>query len=266
MKNKKNKRKRNNIPSNNKPARQLAPNKSKGKNRYERRFNRYLNKKNAQKINKVPDKLSKLEFENYKLKLEPLVSEANRRIEMIESSGYTSYALDRVIRESGQNYFNLEDVNTREELLREITRLRVFINDKGSTIEGAKLETAQIYSSEYKGKFGNEYNNLENKFAKYDIKAIDKEVAARAFESYRKIEEHRAGEIVNESSYGSENLIIALYDAEIRGLDSLVYGEELLDTFIKTTTNTWKKTTEQANLILGITGIIEDNITGGYTF
>lgn len=265
MKKKKHKKKRNNqIP--NKQASQLANSKNKNKNRYERRFKRYLEKKNPQKINKIPDRISKLELEDYKRKLEPLVSEANKRIEMIESSGYTSYALDRVIREGGQNFFNLEDVSTREELLREITRLRVFINDKGSTIEGAKLETAQIYSSDYKGKFGNEYNNEEHGFETFDIKVIDKKVAARAFESYRKIEEHRAGEIVNEGSYGSENLIIALYDAEIRGLDSLVYGEELLDTFIKTTTHTWKKTTEKANMISGITGIIEDNITGGYTF
>jgi hypothetical protein len=246
----------------NRPASQLA-NKS---NKYQKRQQRYIEKKRNEKIAKVPDKLSKIELEKWKLQLEPLVSEANKRIEMIQAAGYTSYALDRVIREGGKDYFDLDDVSTREQLLREMTRLRVFINDKGSTVETAKLETAQIYSSQYAGKFGNEFNNEENQFARYDIKAIDKDVAARAFESYRKIEEHRATEIIGDGAYGSENLIIALYDAEIRGKDSLTYGEDLLDTFVQTSNAMWDKTTKDANLISGITGIIEDNITGGYLF
>jgi hypothetical protein len=140
------------------------------------------------------------------------------------------------------------------------------MNDKGSTVEGARLETAQIHASEYRGKFGNEYNNKENEFARYDVKSIDKDAASRAFSSYRKIEEHRAAEIIGDGAYGSENLIIALYDAEIRGKDSLVYGEELLDTYIKTSTDSWKRATEDANMITGITGVIEDNIAGRYLF
>jgi hypothetical protein len=235
-------------------------------NKYQKRQQKYIEKKRNEKIAKVPNKLTKTELENWKKQLQPLVSEANKRIEMIQASGYTSYALDRVIREGGTDYFSLDDVSSREELLREMTRLRVFINDKGSTIEHAKLETAQIYSSQYAGKFGNEFNNEENKFARYDIKAIDKNVAAKAFESYRKIEEHRATEIIGDGAYGSENLIIALYDAEIRGMDSLTYGEDLLDTFVQTSNAMWEKTTKDANLITGITGVIEDNITGGYMF
>jgi hypothetical protein len=140
------------------------------------------------------------------------------------------------------------------------------MNDKGSTVDGARIETAQIHAAEYKGKFGNEYNNKENEFARFDIKSINKDAASRAFESYRKIEEHRAAEIIGDGAYGSENLIIALYDAEIRGNDSLVYGEELLDTYIKTSTDSWKKATEDANMITGITGVIEDNIAGRYLF
>jgi hypothetical protein len=233
-------------------------------NKYARQQERYLAKKQREK--EVPKKLSKMELNQWKQQLEPLVTEANHRIEMIQAAGYVSYALDRVSREGGADYFDLEPVNTREELLREMTRIRVFMNDKGSTVEGARIETAQIHAAEYKGKFGNEYNNEENKFARYDVKTIDRDAASRAFESYRKIEEHRAAEIVGDGAYGSENLIIALYDAEIRGNDSLVYGEELLDTYIKTSTDSWKKATEDANMITGITGVIEDNIAGRYLF
>jgi hypothetical protein len=233
-------------------------------NRYERSHERYIAKKQREK--EVPKKLSKMELRQWKQQLEPLVNEANHRIEMIQAAGYVSYALDRVTREGGSDYFDLESVNTREELLREMTRIRVFMNDKGSTVEGARLETAQIYASEYKGKFGNQYNNKENEFARFDVKSINRDAASRAFESYRKIEEHRAAEIIGDGAYGSENLIIALYDAEIRGNDSLVYGEDLLDTYIKTSTDSWKRATEDANMITGITGVIEDNIAGRYLF
>lgn len=235
-------------------------------NKYQKRQQRYFEKKNNEKPRLVPLGISDEELHQWKNQLEPLVSEANKRIELIQSSGYTSYALDRVMREGGRDYFDLEDVSTREELIREMTRMRVFINDKGSTLEGAKLETAQINAADYKGKFGNEYNNEENQFARFDIKSINPDAAARAFANYRRIEEHRATEIIGDGSYGSENLIIALYDAEIRGLDSLNYGEDLLDTFVQTSSRMWSKVTSDADMISGITGIIEDNITGGYKF
>ena len=235
-------------------------------NKYQKRQQRYFSKKKNEKMKDVPSKMSLTELENWKKYLEPMVEEANKRIELIKASGYTSYALDRVEKEGGRDYFDLSDISTREELLKELTRMRVFINDKGSTVEGAKLESAQIYASEYKGKFGNEYNNEENEFARFDIKVIDKDIAARAFSNYRKIEEHRATEIIGDGAYGSENLIIAMYDAEVRGLDSLVYGEELLDTFVKVNTAKWQKTKRDSDSITGISGIIEDNILGGYNF
>lgn len=252
--------------SNRKNASQLA---GKPKNRYERQAQRYIEKKkSAQKVKKIPDKLTKYQLEEAKYKLENLVNEANKRIEMIKAAGYTSYALDRVIQEGGgRDFFTLDDVNTREELVRESTRLRVFINDKGSSVEGAKLETVQILADKYKGKFGNEYNKKEYNYAKYDINAIDKTIAERAFKNYRIIEENRASQITEKlGGYGSENLITALYDAEVRGLDSQVYGMELLDTFIEFNSKEGENAREKANLVSGITGIIEDNIKGGYLF
>jgi uncharacterized protein with PIN domain len=233
---------------------------------YQRKQERYLQKKQSQREREVPKKLSKVELNAWKRQLEPLVAEANTRIEMIQAAGYVSYALDRVMKEGNADYFDLSSVNTREQLIKEMTRIRVFMNDKGSTLDGARLETAQIQASEYKGKFGNEFNNKENEFSRFDIKSINKDAASRAFESYRKIESHRAAEIVGDGAYGSENLIIALYDAEIRGNDSLIYGEDLLDTYIKTSTDSWKKATEDSNMITGITGVIEDNIAGRYLF
>lgn len=229
-------------------------------NYYKKKQEKYLSKKRNEEWKQIPKKLSVAEFNDWKDKLDVVASEANKRIELIKSAGYTSYALNKVEHEAGRDYFDLSTIENREDLLTEMTKMRVFMNDKGSTIEGAKLETAQINTAQYKGKFGNQYNNKEHGFLTYDKETIDPNVAKRAFESYRKIEEDRAGEVILKKGYGSENLIIALYDAEIRGKDSLLLGMDLLDTFIETHTNEWKRATEQSNSVLAITGIIEDNI------
>lgn len=222
------------------------------------------------KPNRIPKNMSRQEFESAKLEYEPMVNEANQRIEMIQSAGYTSYALDRVITEGGRDYFDLESITNREELLRDITRMRVFINDLGSTLDGAKLETAQIKAADYVGKFGNEYNNKENSYARFDTTVIDPEIAKRAFESYRKIEETRASEIgVKGQSgvYGSDNLIHALYDAEVRGLETVSYGNDLLDTYVRTKSEGWQNANEEANMVTAISGKIEtDNISRGLLF
>lgn len=225
------------------------------------------NQKNRHKVEPIPNKLSTSQLADWKLKLEPLVYEANMRIEMIQSAGYTSYALDRVIKESGRDYFDLEDVNSREDLISETTRMRVFLNDEGSTMKGARLETAQIYSDKYKGKFGNQYK-AENNVA-FDTKSIDPEIAKRAFESYRKIEEDRAALIGKQGMpgvYGSENLIIALYDAEIRGKDSLVYGMDLLDAFESKVEQFVNEQQQTADEINAISGLIEHEMRGGKLF
>ena len=236
---------------------------------YQVKKERYADKHN-QRVPEIPKKMSNYELEQFKKQLETMASEANRRIETIQHAGYTSYALDRVIQEGGKDYFDVDSISTTEELIREMTRMRVFMNDNGSTLEGAMLDNAQINAAQYKGKFGNEYNTEEFQFARFDTTIIDKDVASRAFESYRKIESIRSSHIGKKDSfdggYGSENLIIALYDAEIRGHDSYNYGTDLLDAFVKTKSDDWQAATQNANMITGITGIIEDNITGRYLF
>lgn len=260
---------------------QLASNKSnqqskstsqlaKKPNAYQRKQERYIQMKRAQRVPEIPKKMSNYELEQYKKQLEVMASEANRRIETIQHAGYTSYALDRVIQEGGKDYFDVDSISSTEELIREMTRMRVFMNDNGSTLEGAMLDNAQINAAQYKGKFGNEYNTEEFQFAMFDTTIIDKDVASRAFESYRKIESIRSSHIGKKDSfdggYGSENLIIALYDAEIRGHDSYNYGTDLLDAFVKTKSDDWQVATQNSNMITGITGVIEDNITGRYLF
>ena len=236
-------------------------------NAYQRKQERYIQKKKQQnkKVDLIPRKLSASQLADYKEKFAPLVELANNNITKIKEAGYNSLAVDRIERQVGREYFDISSAKTRGELMAEITAVRVFLADKGSTLNGAKLETIQTNSAIYKGKFGNQYNNFQNNYARYDIKSIDSQVAKRVFSNYRRIEEHRATEIVGDGAYGSENLIIAMYDAEIRGMDSLVYGEELLDAFVRTHNEEWSHVREDVDNIIAISGIIEDNLLrGGY--
>lgn len=235
-----------------------------------RRAEKYVQMKqrNKQKIEPIPEKVTASQLAEWKLKLEPVVYEANRRIEMIQSAGYTSYALDRVIREGGgRDYFDLDDINTREDLIAENTRMRVFLNDEGSTMKGARLETAQIYAEKYRGKFGNQYKKEYN--VAFDTSTIDPEIAKVAFENYRKIEEDHAAIIGKQGMpgvYGSENLIIALYDAEIRGKDSYNYGRDLLDAFIAQASPFIEEQQQTADEVHAISGLIEQQMKGGRLF
>ena len=244
--------------------------KSHKNNAYLRKQKRYLEKKKAeQKVNIMPKKLSASQLADYIDKFQPLVDVANNRIQTILEAGYNSLAIDRVEQQTGKEYFDLYDVKNREDLISRITAVRVFLADKGSTLEGAKLEMTQIATERYKGKFGNQYNKEEYNFARYDTNVIDKEIAERAFENYRRIESIRASQIGRQGQdgvYGSENLIIAMYDAEIRGIDSYAVGMDLLDAFENESDTSWKPIEKESDSTLAISGYYLDNLKRGLNF
>lgn len=198
-------------------------------------------------------------LESMKERLEPIINEANRRVENLKFRQLSSAALLRAEEESGRDYFNLDDLTDRNSIIKEATRARVFLADKTSTIEGAKVFTAQLNAAIYKGKFGNQYHNWENKYKNFDISAIDEEIAKEVFRNYRKLEEIRAADIVGDGAYGSENLIIAMYDAQIRGEDSFMAGLEQLDAHYTMKKASWQKRFERANSVASILGFYEDD-------
>lgn len=273
--------KKNKHRHSNKPTSQLA-NKP---NKYQRKQQRYLEKKklekNPQTVKPIFDVVDFPNFEGSFLdyvtsperQLESILAqkqqleyEVNWRIKQIKDAGLTSRAVERIEHETGNEYLDFSAIENREDLIREVTRARVFLGDEGSTIPGARIETAQIYGEQYKGKFGNEYNTEEHNFARFDTKTIDPEIAKRAFEAYRKIEEVRAAELANSGGYGSENMIIALYDAEIRGQDSLVYGMDLLNALKLKNEDEWEFVTQDYNIISPMTVDLIDNIIGRRLF
>ena len=251
-------------------------------NKYQRKQQRYLEKK---KLEKNPQTVKSIDYfpnfegsfleyvssperqlESILAQKQQLEYEVNYRIKQIKDAGLTSRAVERLEHETGNEFLDFSAIENREDLIREITRARVFLGDEGSTIPGARIETAQIYGEQYKGKFGNEYNTEEHNFARYDTKAIDPEVAKRAFEAYRKIEEIRALELANSGGYGSENMIIALYDAEISGQDSLVYGIDLLNAVKLKNDDEWRFVTQDYEIVSPMTLDLIDNIIGRRLF
>lgn len=186
------------------------------------------------------------DFEAYKSQYEDLISDANRRWEAIESQGYQSMAISRARDEVGRDYFSLDFAIDKQDVIAEVTRARVFLADKTSTLEGAELYTAEINSERFRGKFGGEYRKPEFGNKGFDPSVIDEEYAREVFRSYRKLEEEKQGLI---QEYGSENLIIAMYDAKVRGADPLMSGHHLIETWYKTKTAEWERRFEEAQHI-----------------
>lgn len=182
------------------------------------------------------------------------------RLEKLESAGYYSYSAD-VFSSKNIDKYTLANIETKEEAMKRLYDVRIFLNDKGSTIEGAHMETVALSAEKYKGMFGNQYYTKEHGYKRFNTEFIDEQYAKKAFETYRKIEETRAMEIVQEGAYGSENLIIAIYDAVVRGFDAYDYGMDALDVFKAEHKTYWDKIRGNVDEVEGITGILDDNIT-----
>lgn len=198
------------------------------------------------------------ELNQMRERFQSIIDEANSRAGAILNQGLTSAALLRAEQESGREYFTLDLADTKQELIEEATRARVFLADETSTIEGAKIYTAQMNAAEFRGKFGNQYHTWEHKFKNFDTSVIDEETAKVVFSNYRKLEELRAADITGDGAYGSENLIIAMYDAQVRGEDSFMAGLEQLDAYYRKKTTEWKSRFERANQVSDILGTYVD--------
>lgn len=205
-------------------------------------------------------------FNKRKNEFQPIIDEANRRAGNLINMALASSALERVESETGRQFFTLDYAETIPELIAEATRARVFLADKTSTIEGAKVYTAQLNAIEFKGKFGNQYHTWEHNYKNFDTTVIDEEIAKEVFANYRKLEELRAADIIGEGAYGSENLIIAMYDAQIHGEDSYMIGLEQLDSFHRQKTEEWQERFERANSVASILGFYLNEDEEGWYF
>lgn len=191
------------------------------------------------------EELQRREYELDRLrdKYSSIISEANQRWELIENEGLQSMAVSRALDEVSTPYFSLDSQTSEADILKEVTRANVFLSDQTSTIEGARLYTAQIGAERFRGKFGSEWATKENNNRTFDASVIDEEYAKEVFRSYRMLEETKQGLIM---AYGSENLIIAMYDAKVRGEDPYTYGSDVLSAWYATKQADWNSRFETA--------------------
>ena len=213
----------------------------------------------------ISDFHKSIELDRLRDKYSDIISEANQRWELIESQGLESMAVSRAESEVGRNYFTLDEAQTEGDIIAEVTRARVFLADQTSTLEGAKLYTAEINSEQFKGKFGSKYRTPEYDNKGFDTTVIDEEYAKEVFRSSRMLEEEKQ-ELIK--SYGSENLIIAMYDARVRGNDPFLAGLDLIETWYTTKQKTWNDRFQQAidkyNLDRSYPhGTVNDYLNGG---
>lgn len=149
-------------------------------------------------------------IQQLKQRLQPVIDEANRRWRTLDMLDLRSLAISRAYDENdGQWGFDVSQLTDRGDIITEATRARVFLQDRTSIPEGAELYTQQESYKEYLGQFGNQYNNWENKFKRFNISTISENKARIAFAAYRRLEETDEARIM---AYGSENMIAAIYD------------------------------------------------------
>lgn len=185
------------------------------------------NKKERRQQLNQPNKVSQLTVESpiketskptedltlLKSRLQPIIDLANSRWKALDNLDLRSLAISRAYDESNDTWgFDISEMTDKGDIIAEVTRARVFINDETSTVKGAELYSQQESYKQWQGQFGNQYNNWENKFKKFNISTISEDAAKVAFAAYRRLEESEAARIM---SYGSENMIIAIYDMVI---------------------------------------------------
>jgi hypothetical protein len=198
--------------------------------------------RNQRKAVMPVSRLTDEEFNEWKAAMQSIVDAANYRISELHSQGLTTMELERFQRGDENKLFDISDAETPNELRARMTEVRAFLNGAGESNEKALIESALISAEVYRGQFGNQFSgkryNVDDvvddrgNIIRY---AIDEDVAKRAFAAYRRLEETYAsviGRQGGEGVFGSENLIIAIYDMEARGMDGQAYGKDLLEAWM----------------------------------
>ena len=190
---------------------------------------------------------------NYKARMQDVIDYANARIDAAMLNQTASIELDRFLQGDVNKRFDISDINDPGELRAYMTMVRTIIPTISESSEKAIIDTAFMSRAAYEGQFGNKwretYRDEEGNvhyrhFNIHDVidnegrvirRGIDPEIASKAFEAYRNLESEFAGYIGRqgqEGVYGSENLIIAIYDSFARGEDGQLFGHDLLNAWI----------------------------------
>lgn len=185
-------------------------------------------------------RLTESEISDYKAEMEKVVQYANSKIDELQSQGLTTTKLYAFQQGDDTKYFDISDINDPGELRAYMTQVRDVLSSIDDDGRRALLETAAIEGEYYRGQFGGQYRdtgninmaNIVDEEGNIIHRAVDPEIAKQAFGAYRRLEETYAaliGRQGQEGVYGSENLIIAIYDYYARGMDGQEHGRDLLE-------------------------------------
>lgn len=190
-----------------------APLKIKSKKSIERKLKRVKTR------SKIADPFAKYRDE---------LTSANKALDKLMKSGFESLALDKLRAETRDRdiHFSFPENPSVSDMAKELFRARSFMADPTSTVEGAE-EYTHTLENEFRGAFGGQWKKIYG--VTYDRSRIDDDIAKIVFSNYRKIEELKQYAIIGEGGYGSENLIVAMYNAEVLGKNSFEYAQNILD-------------------------------------
>ena len=150
-----------------------------------------------------------------------LQAEANARVSQLIEAGVQDYsrAYNDAVAKLGSyrtddtNVFDVYDTRRFREIKREVALMEKFLNDKTSNVDDVRLQMAQ---GKYSGAFSGGWNKLYG--VSYDKSRITEDEAKVAFSIYRRLEESGTSyeTILGKSGYGSENLIMLIYDMVVQ--------------------------------------------------
>ena len=175
--------------------------------------------------------------------LEKRVEQANRMADDYEAYTNNEFIMDNArrtlppSRKKDEKLFTA-DIKTEKGIMREIARMDVFesairtgYGDDYEEIMTSKLTTKQSNTIDemrqnfYKGAFGGQWMGVNDDHETYDKSRINEDFATRAFDLYhRLVEEYQSEDYLrmlwsrdSRVTYGSENVIIAIYDMVAQG-------------------------------------------------
>lgn len=202
-----------------------------------------VKKSKSTKSKKTTPKSTKAVSSELKRYLEQRVEQANRMADDYEAYTNNEFIMDNArrtlppSRKKDEKLFSA-DIKTEKAIMREIARIDVFessirtgYGDNYEEIMTSKLTTKQSDTIEqmrqefYKGAFGGQWMGVNDDHETYDKSRINEDFAEKAFGLYhRLVEEYQSEDFLrmlwsrdSRVTYGSESVIIAIYDMVSQG-------------------------------------------------
>ena len=196
-------------------------------------LSQHFKKGKKQKILPPTNDISADELSAYKREMSRLVTYANDQIDQAIAENRRSTELIRFLDGDDSKRFSISQLTDPSDIKATMTELRTVISTIEEGSRKGEVDSAIMEAEVWRHQFGNQHRSsyTENdgsvhyrRFNTNDVfdergniirRAVDPQLASKTFAAYRRLEEDLAGYIGRqgqEMMFGSENLIILLYD------------------------------------------------------